>query len=263
MHASLEDVLAIARELLAPTILAGETLAEMTSLQFPGLVGVLPDYGRFEPLDWGLGVQLNTRPPSWMGTKASERAFGHFGGSGTFVWVDPERQVACAALTDREFGDWAKEAWPALSDAVLEELAREARPGLVVREQRAHELVERRRVAARHDAGRHRGHCRRARDVHRERDLPEELAGAEDAALAERGLRYAGDPREEHVEAVAGVALAHDHGSGCDFVALHPVGELREGLAGQRPEQADARELRHGRGDVPRRHGVTVPGWAL
>jgi CubicO group peptidase (beta-lactamase class C family) len=91
-------------------------------VQLPGLDGVLPDHGRFEPLVGGLGVQLNTRPPSWMGTKTSERAFGHFGGSGTVVWVDPERDVACAALTDREFGDWAKEAWPRLSDAVLEEL---------------------------------------------------------------------------------------------------------------------------------------------
>ena len=122
MRAALEDVLSLAGELLTPTTLAGETLAEMTSVQFPGLTGVLPDHGRFEPLDWGLGVQINTRPPSWMGTKTSERAFGHFGGSGTFVWVDPERAVACAALTDREFGDWAKEAWPAFSDAVLDEL---------------------------------------------------------------------------------------------------------------------------------------------
>ena len=30
--------------------------------------------------------------------------------------------VACAALTTREFGDWAKEAWPRLADAVLAEL---------------------------------------------------------------------------------------------------------------------------------------------
>ena len=57
-----------------------------------------------------------------MGTRASPRAFGHFGGSGTFVWVDPEAGAACVVLTTREFGEWAKEAWPALSDAVLEEL---------------------------------------------------------------------------------------------------------------------------------------------
>jgi CubicO group peptidase (beta-lactamase class C family) len=122
MHASLDDVLAIGRELLQPTLVASETLAEMTCVQFPGLAGVLPDHGRFDPLDWGIGVQLNTATPTWMGTRTSRRAFGHFGGSGTFLWVDPEVGVVCAALTTREFAEWAKEAWPRLSDAVLDEL---------------------------------------------------------------------------------------------------------------------------------------------
>jgi CubicO group peptidase (beta-lactamase class C family) len=122
MRASLADVLAIGRELLAPRLVADETLAEMRSVQFPGLKGVLPDWGRFDPLDWGLGVQIDTRPPSWMGTRVSSHAFGHFGGSGTFLWVDPDARVACAALTEREFGEWAKEAWPRLSDDVLAEL---------------------------------------------------------------------------------------------------------------------------------------------
>lgn len=123
MHASLDDVLAIGRELLTPRLVADETRDEMVNVQFPGLSGVLPDHGRFDPLDWGLGVQLNTRPPTWMGTRTSPRTFGHFGGSGTFLWVDPEVDVVCAALTTREFDTWAKEAWPRLADAVLDELA--------------------------------------------------------------------------------------------------------------------------------------------
>ena len=122
MHASLEDVLAIGRELESPRLVAPETRDEMVAVQFPGLPGVLPDYGRFDPLDWGLGVQLNTAPPSWMGTRTSARAFGHFGGTGTFLWVDPDARVVCAALTTREFGDWAKIAWPRVLDAVLAEL---------------------------------------------------------------------------------------------------------------------------------------------
>ena len=122
MHASVADLLAVARQLLQPTLVASETLAEMTTVQFPGLAGVLPDWGRFDPLDWGLGVQLNTSPPTWMGTRASSRAFGHFGGSGTFILVEPELGVALVVLTDREFGEWAKEAWPRFCDAVLEEL---------------------------------------------------------------------------------------------------------------------------------------------
>ena len=122
MRASLRDLLSVAHELLTPRLIADETWAEMVEVQFPGLSGVLPDWGRFDPLDWGLGVQISTPEPSWMGRRVSRRAFGHFGGSGTLVWVDPEAQLACAVLTEREFGEWAKEAWPALSDAVLEEL---------------------------------------------------------------------------------------------------------------------------------------------
>ena len=122
MHGSLEDVLPFARELLVPRLIADETRDEMVSVQFPGLAGVLPEHGRFDPLDWGLGVQLNTRPPTWMGTRTSARTFGHFGGTGTFLWVDPEAGVVCAALTTRNFGDWAKDAWPRFADAVLAEL---------------------------------------------------------------------------------------------------------------------------------------------
>ena len=124
MHGSLADVLALGRELLSPRLVAPETHEEMTSVQFPDLDGVLPDFGRFTPLDWGLGVELKgTKAGHWSGTLTSPRTYGHFGGSGTFLWVDPHRGVACAALTTRPFGDWAKEAWPPLSDAVLRELA--------------------------------------------------------------------------------------------------------------------------------------------
>jgi CubicO group peptidase (beta-lactamase class C family) len=123
MHAALDDVLSLGRELLAPQLVAAETHAEMVRVQFPGLDGVLPDWGRFSPLDWGLGVELKgEKTPHWSGARTSRETFGHFGGSGTFLWVDPVRGVACAALTTREFGDWAKDAWPRLSDAVLEEL---------------------------------------------------------------------------------------------------------------------------------------------
>ena len=119
---TLVDLVALVRELQSPTLVAPETLDEMTSVQFPGLGGVLPDVGRFDPNDWGLGIELrDAKQPHWTGTRNSERTFGHFGGSGTFVWVDPAAGIACACLTDREFGPWALEAWPRLSDAVLEE----------------------------------------------------------------------------------------------------------------------------------------------
>jgi CubicO group peptidase (beta-lactamase class C family) len=120
LHGTLEDLVALARELLAPTLVAPETFAEATSVQFPGLAGVIPDLGRFDPNDWGLGFELkNGKQPHFSGTLTSPLTFGHWGGSGTFVWVDPERGLALGVLTDLEFGDWAKEAWPPFSDAVV------------------------------------------------------------------------------------------------------------------------------------------------
>jgi CubicO group peptidase (beta-lactamase class C family) len=122
VYGTLDDLVALARELQSPTLVAPETLAEMTSVQFPGLNGVLPEVGRFDPNDWGLGVELrDSKQPHWTGTRNSARTFGHFGGSGTFLWIDPARGLALACLTDREFDKWALEAWPRLSDAVLEE----------------------------------------------------------------------------------------------------------------------------------------------
>ena len=123
-HGSLDDLLRLGRELLAPTLVAPETLDEATTVQVPGLGGVIPGIGRYDPNDWGLGLELRDRKPShWMGNRASERTFGHFGGSGTFLWVDPDRSLGLAVLTDFEFGEWALDAWPRLSDAVIGELA--------------------------------------------------------------------------------------------------------------------------------------------
>jgi len=87
---------------------------------FPGLDGVLPGFGRQRPNDWGLGFELRDgKTPHWTGRDNSPRTFGHFGRSGTFLWVDPEASLACACVTDRDFGPWAAEAWPALSDEIL------------------------------------------------------------------------------------------------------------------------------------------------
>jgi CubicO group peptidase (beta-lactamase class C family) len=114
------DLIVLGQELLSPRVVAAETLAEATRVAFPGLAGVLPGFGRQDPCDWGLGFELRgAKSPHWTGARNSAQTFGHFGGSGTFVWVDPARSLALACLTDREFGDWAVAAWPALADAVI------------------------------------------------------------------------------------------------------------------------------------------------
>lgn len=114
------DLSRFAAELLHPMLISAGTLAEATTVAFPGLYGVLPGYGMQRPNDWGLGFELRDhKSPHWTSAANSPATFGHFGQSGTFLWVDPTAGVACIALTDRDFGPWAIEAWPPLSDAVL------------------------------------------------------------------------------------------------------------------------------------------------
>jgi CubicO group peptidase (beta-lactamase class C family) len=124
VEAPLAALLAVARELLEPRRVARETLDEAVVVQFPGLDGVLPGFGRMEPNDWGLGFELrDAKAPHWTGARNSPRTFGHFGRSGTFLWVDPENDVALACLTDLDFGDWAKDAWPRLADSVFDQIS--------------------------------------------------------------------------------------------------------------------------------------------
>ena len=120
LEGTLDDLVRLGAELQRPRLVAPETLAEATSVQFPGLVGVLPDVGRMDPNDWGLGFELrDAKEPHWTGSRNSPGTFGHFGGSGAFLWVDPKADVALACLGDLDFGPWALEAWPRLADAVL------------------------------------------------------------------------------------------------------------------------------------------------
>jgi CubicO group peptidase (beta-lactamase class C family) len=125
LYGPLRDLAAFGQELLRVTLVAPETLTEATAVAFPGLDGVLPGIGRQTPNDWGLGFELkDAKQPHWTGSRNSPWTFGHFGGAGTFLWVDPEVGHACACLTDLDFGDWALDAWPELSDALLGELGR-------------------------------------------------------------------------------------------------------------------------------------------
>ncbi len=118
------DLTRFAAELQAPTLLTAQTLAGATQVAYPGLDGLLPGYGTQRPNDWGLGFELRDhKSPHWTGSRNSPGTFGHFGQSGTFLWVDPAAGAACIALTNRDFGPWARDAWPRLSDGVLAELA--------------------------------------------------------------------------------------------------------------------------------------------
>ncbi|MFR9756928.1 serine hydrolase domain-containing protein [Streptomyces sp. TR06-5] len=117
---TVEDLTRFAAELQRPRLLAAQTVREATEVVHPGLRGVLPGFGNQVPNDWGLGFEIRDgKSPHWTGSRSSARTFGHFGQSGTFLWVDPVAGAACTVLTDRDFGPWAVEAWPAFTDAVL------------------------------------------------------------------------------------------------------------------------------------------------
>jgi len=120
------DVLRFIAELRAPRLVSAPSAAEATSVQFPSLSGVVPGIGRYAPCPWGLGMEIRgDKQPHWTGTRNSPRTFGHFGGAGTVLWVDPGVTIALVALTDRPFDEWADEArraWPAVADAVIAEV---------------------------------------------------------------------------------------------------------------------------------------------
>jgi CubicO group peptidase (beta-lactamase class C family) len=110
-------------ELLNPSLITRSLFREATSIAFPGLVGVVPGFGRQDPCDWGLGFEIKSQKfPHWTGQRNSRDSYGHFGQSGTFFLIDPEARYGVAVLTDRTFELWAKELWPPFCDAVFIEV---------------------------------------------------------------------------------------------------------------------------------------------
>ncbi|MFC7375316.1 serine hydrolase domain-containing protein [Brachybacterium sp. GCM10030268] len=125
---SIRDLLAVGRELLEPTLISRELWREASAVQFPGLAGILPGYGRQKPNDWGLGFEIRDgKDPHWTGAGAAPETFGHFGQSGSFLWVDPTRSLAAAFLGAEPFGSRHVEIWPGLSDEILARFGDSAR----------------------------------------------------------------------------------------------------------------------------------------
>ena len=114
------DLAVFAGELAAPRLISASLAAEATSVVFPGLDGVLPGYGRQAPNDFGLGVEVRGhKRPHWTGRAGSPATFGHFGQSGSFIWVDPEARRQAVFLGERRFAAVHKDIWPDLCDQIL------------------------------------------------------------------------------------------------------------------------------------------------
>lgn len=122
---NLTDMTRFVGEVMRPRLIAASTADDAKRIHSPGLAGIVPGVGRYEQCPWGLGFELRgNKQPHWTGTDNSSRTYGHFGGSGTMFWIDPDLDLALVALADRDFDEWSDDAlqmWPALSDAVIAE----------------------------------------------------------------------------------------------------------------------------------------------
>jgi CubicO group peptidase (beta-lactamase class C family) len=128
MHSTVRDVVRFVGEVQRPRLVSAATAADALAIQFPGLAGIVPGIGTFDPCPWALGFEVHgSKSPHWMGTTNAPPTVGHFGGAGTMFWVDPRLGCALVALTNRPFDEWADHAvvcWRDLSDAVVAEVVR-------------------------------------------------------------------------------------------------------------------------------------------
>ncbi|WP_216388800.1 serine hydrolase domain-containing protein [Arcanobacterium phocae] len=116
-RASLDSVARFAGELLDPQLISPDLAQQAFSPQFAGIPGILPGYGRQSDNLWGLGLEIRgTKSPHWTGSDFPTTTFGHFGQSGSFVWVDPVANQAGVFLGNRMFGHEHAEVWPELTN---------------------------------------------------------------------------------------------------------------------------------------------------
>ena len=114
------DLSIFARELAAPRLVSADLAALARTPFLPQLDGVLPGYGRQVPNGFGLGLEVRGhKSPHWTGSRNSPATFGHFGQSGSFVWVDPVAGRQAVFLGEQPFGAVHKASWPALCDQIL------------------------------------------------------------------------------------------------------------------------------------------------
>ncbi|HSM65071.1 MAG TPA: serine hydrolase domain-containing protein [Ilumatobacteraceae bacterium] len=134
VRSDLADTCRFVAEVMRPTLVHESTADDARRVHYPTLGGMVPDVGRYEQCPWGLGFEVRgDKQPHWTGMTNSPRTYGHFGGAGTMMWIDPDRDVALVALADRDFDEWSDTAlrvWPELSDAVLAEYAGAADGGV-------------------------------------------------------------------------------------------------------------------------------------
>jgi len=93
MFAYARDVAAFGQSFLDASLLKRETIAEMTRLQ-----------AEFGAVRRGLGFALWSPDPEASSNPFSSSTFGHTGFTGTCLWIDPQRNLVVALLTNDVYG---------------------------------------------------------------------------------------------------------------------------------------------------------------
>ncbi|WKD59677.1 serine hydrolase domain-containing protein [Corynebacterium caspium] len=123
-NSTVQDLLLFAQEVLNPQLLAPETVALALQNHGGDIRGIVPGYGMQNPNLWGLGFEIKgTKNPHWTGVSMPANTAGHFGMTGTFLWLVPALKKAAVVLTDRQFGPWAKPLWSDFNESLWQEIS--------------------------------------------------------------------------------------------------------------------------------------------
>lgn len=118
---SARDLITLGRELLEPKLISAELALQACTVQWPGIRGVTPGYGSYADNTWGLGLELRgDKQVTWFPTISEGGTFGHFGQSGSFLWVAPESRFGAVFVGAEPFGNWHKQHWSRLNDWLIE-----------------------------------------------------------------------------------------------------------------------------------------------
>ncbi len=116
---STEQMATVASAFVHPILISDGSLERVTQPCYPELAGILPGFGRMVPNPWGEGPEIRgNKSPHWTGSVVSPQTFGHFGQSGTFLWIDPVSHFFAVFAGTKPFGLWAVRRWPVLNDAI-------------------------------------------------------------------------------------------------------------------------------------------------
>ncbi|WIK89025.1 serine hydrolase domain-containing protein [Varibaculum cambriense] len=121
MHGSLRELLAFAFEAACPRFLCPRLFSAWSGSDGMQLPGVVPGYGFYRDNAWGLGCEVRAdKDPHWTLPGSSAQTYGHFGQSGSFLWIDPTSRLGAVFLGQEAFGALHKQLWPKLNCALRE-----------------------------------------------------------------------------------------------------------------------------------------------